>query len=568
MKYCGLRLSERHAWVIGVALVLGGAGCGSTNRNPADRGEDVPGGVGGAGEQAQGGAPQLTVKDPGYIPLHRLTNEEYDNSTAALLGTSVRQGDRLPPDNGYEFRNNSAGQATISELHAERYLSASEELVQEVFKTPALKAQVLTCAAPSAGDADCARSIIEDFGRRAWRRPLQDSEVEWLVERYSDALVTLEKDHEGAIAHVLRIMLTSMKFLYFVEIDPDLRLAATEGRALNGYELAARLSYALWGSPPDQTLARLAESGSLLESDTLLSQTRRLLEDAQSRHFVKAFLGHYLRVDDLFNQVFDPQLYPIWTPELALAMTQESSAFLSTFVDGSRTWSQLLTVPLTGDAPGLGDIYAGDPPGFRQGLLNLPAFLTATSHSTRTSPVIRGTVVVQHLLCEAMTPPANVDIPELSNPVPPPRNPREALLQHSESDACAACHVWIDPIGLALENFDALGRYRTEWPDGGGLIDASGSFVAGGEGIPEPAPRFPFTTPQQLFSLLTADARISRCATRKLLGYVLRRTPRDEDEAFADQLGDEWASGDLRDLVDRLVQSELFRVRKLPEDAL
>jgi hypothetical protein len=567
MKCSGSRRAERHAWALGVALVLVLAGCGSTKRNGMDRGQDVPGGVGGAGVQAQGGAPQLTVEDAGYIPLHRLTNEEYDNSTSALLGTDLRQADRLPPDNGFEFRNNSAGQATITELHAEHYLSASDELVQQVFETPALKAQVLTCEAPSTGDPDCARSIIEDFGRRAWRRPLQEAEIEWLVGRYSDALVTLEKDHEGAIAHVMRIILTSMKFLYFVELDPDLRLAMTEGRAVNGYELAARLSYALWGSPPDQTLSRLAEEGSLLESDTLLSQTQRLLEDAQSRFFVKAFLSHYLRVEDLFNHVVDPQLYPIWTPELALAMTQESSAFLSSFVDGSRTWSQLFTVPLTGETPGLGDIYAGDPPGFRQGLLSLPAFLTATSHATRTSPVIRGTVVVRQLLCEDMTPPPNVEIPDIS-PGPTPRNPREALLQHSESDACAACHVWIDPIGLALENFDVLGRYRTHWPDGGGLIDTSGTFVAGGEGIPQPVPRFTFATPQQLFTLLAADARVSRCVTRKLLAYMLRRSPRDEDEVFADRLGDEWASGDLRNLIDRLVQSGLFRVRKLPEDAL
>jgi hypothetical protein len=166
-----------------------------------------------------------------------------------------------------------------------------------------------------------------------------------------------------------------------------------------------------------------------------------------------------------------------------------------------------------------------------------------------------------------MTPPPNVEIPDIS-PGPTPRNPREALLQHSESDACAACHVWIDPIGLALENFDVLGRYRTHWPDGGGLIDTSGTFVAGGEGIPQPVPRFTFATPQQLFTLLAADARVSRCVTRKLLAYMLRRSPRDEDEVFADRLGDEWASGDLRNLIDRLVQSGLFRVRKLPEDAL
>jgi hypothetical protein len=363
-------------------------------------------------------------------------------------------------------------------------------------------------------------------------------------------------------------MLTSMKFLYFVEVDPDLALAASEGRAVSGYELATRLSYALWGSPPDQTLSTLAEDGALLESDTLLSQMERLLEDPQGDYFTRAFLGRYLRVDDLPSHAVDPQVYPSWTAQLSLAMTQEANAFLSGFVDGSRRWSQLLTVPLTADAPGLGAIYAGDPPGFRQGLLSLPALLTATSRPTRTSPVLRGTFVFQRLFCEAIVPPASFEIPKLSTPPSPPRNPRQALEQHSEEEACAVCHVWIDPIGLALENFDAIGRYRTEWPDGGGPIDTSGHLVAGGEGIVEPAPRFAFTTPQQLFALIAADARVSRCATRKLLGYMLRRTPREEDRTVADQLGDEWASGDLRDLIERLALSDLFRLRKLPKDAL
>jgi hypothetical protein len=434
-----------------------------------------------------------------------------------------------------------------------------------VFETPSLKARVLTCQAPSTGDPSCARSIIEAFGRKAWRRPLEPPEVERLVGRYQDALATLEKDHEGAIAHVMRIMLTSMKFLYFVEIDPDLQAAATQGRGVNDHELATRLSYALWGSPPDQTLSKLADSGSLVEADTLLSQTQRLLEDAQSEHFVQAFLSQNLRVHDLTLLSFDAPLFPMWTPELALAMTAEARGFLSSFVDGRRRWSELLTSPLPGDSDGLTEIYAGDPPGFRQGFLGLPAFLTSTSLPTRTSAVIRGTVVLRKLLCQDMPPPQGIE------DLQPPdhvlaTNPREALLQHSESDACAACHMHIDPIGLALENFDALGRYRTEWPDSGGTIDTSGTFVAGGD--PELAPRFPFTTPQQLFSIMAADARFSRCVTSRLLSYLVRRMPREEDRAFTDELGDEWASGDLRDLVQRLVASDLFRVRKLPQEAL
>jgi len=127
--------------------------------------------------------------------------------------------------------------------------------------------------------------------------------------------------------------------------------------------------------------------------------------------------------------------------------------------------------------------------------------------------------------------------------------------------------VWIDPLGLALENFDAIGRYRTVWPDGT-PIDTSGVFVAGGQHTVEPAPEYPFANLEQLLPMLAADERVARCVSRKLLSYLVRRMPREVDKVFADDLGGAWNSGELRLLIEQIVESDVFRRRKLPEDAL
>lgn len=556
------------AWVrcLAVGLGVATAACGSTKRNQGEA--PLPEATGGAATEPQptAGAPPA-IDDPGYLPLHQLTNEEYDNTVADLLGTTVLP-DGPRRDHGGEFRNDSSMLARIDGAQAEFYLGAADELVTEVFATPELKRRVLVCEAPGAGDAACARTIFEAFGRRAWRRPLEAAELDELVGRYRSALSELEKDHEGAVAFVLRIMLTSIKFTYLVELDPDLQLAASEGRDLDGYELAARLSYALWGTAPDEQLSTLAESGDLVETEALLGEAARLLDDPRSEFFVRSYLTRYLRVDAerLQSLNFDASLFPQWSPELAQAMTQESFAFLARFVNGGYRWSELLTAPLAGGAAGLEGIYADDPRGVRVGFLSLPAFLAAMSPPTRVSAVNRGTLVVKDLFCEPLVPPANVDI-QLPPVDPVPSNPREQLRQHSSSDACALCHEWIDPIGLALENFDALGRYRSEWP-GGDLIDPSGVFVAGGEDIPAPAPRYPFANAQELMPLLAADARLARCTSRKLLGYLTRRSPRSVDEAFAERLGDEWSAGELRVLLERLLESDVFRRRKLPREHL
>jgi hypothetical protein len=201
------------------------------------------GGSNGGGSNGAGSAGTVGVEsDPGWVPIHRLNNAEYNNAVADLLGTTLRPADFFQAQTATGFNTNHGALANPDAAGARAYFDAARAVVEDVFANPALKAQVVTCQPPDAADTACASGIIESFGRRAWRRPLAAGESQSLLARYGEARTALEKDHDGAIAHVLRIMLTAAPFTYFIERDPDVQAAAQTKRPLQGYELAQRLS--------------------------------------------------------------------------------------------------------------------------------------------------------------------------------------------------------------------------------------------------------------------------------------------------------------------------------------
>jgi hypothetical protein len=496
--------------------------------------------------------------DPGWVPVHRLTNTEYNNTVADLLGTTLRPADFFQASTGSGFDNNSGPLSGITSANAQAYFDAAKSVVDDVFKNPALKAKVVTCTPAAAGDTACAQTILQSLGKLAFRRPLEPTELTQLTARYSEALTSLGKDHEGAIGHVLRIMLTSAPFLYWIEIDPNLQAAATDKRALTGYELASRLSLALWGSLPDTALLDLAANGSLTDPATLSAQVDRLLDDPKGPRFVQTFFNQWLHITNLGGHQVDAKLYPAWTEAMRGAMLADAKSFFSTFVYGSRPWSEFLTAPLTA-SPGLEGIFAADPPGARKGFLTLPAFLTAESVPTRTAPTFRGKVVLESVMCTTITVPANLVIPDLDQGaagMPDSPNIRQKLQKHRASPDCAACHNILDPIGFGLESFDAIGKFRTAY-ENGDPVDTSGEFVGK-----------PFTGLDTLIPILTSDERYAACPSEKVLSFALRRVVRTEDKPYLDQLTMDWKSGTVRDLVKKLVVSDAFRFRKLPQSAL
>jgi hypothetical protein len=239
-------------------------------------------------------------------------------------------------------------------------------------------------------------------------------------------------------------------------------------------------------------------------------------------------------------------------------MFADAKSFFSTFVYGSRPWSEFLTAPLTA-SPGLESVYGADPPGLRKGFLGLPAFLTAESVPTRTAPTFRGKVVLESVMCTTITVPANLVIPDLDAAaagMTASTNIRKMLQAHRAAPDCAACHNILDPIGFGLESFDAIGKYRRQYQNGD-PIDTSGEFLSK-----------PFTGLEQLIPILTSDERYAACPSEKILSYALRRVAGPADKPYLDQLTMDWKSGTVRDLVKKLVASDTFRFRKLPASAL
>jgi hypothetical protein len=209
-----------------------------------------------------------------------------------------------------------------------------------------------------------------------------------------------------------------------------------------------------------------------------MAQVDRLLDDAKGPRFVQTFFNQWLHINNLGSHQVDEKLYPAWNEALRTAMFADAKDFFSTFVYGSRPWSEFLTAPLRTSA-GLEAIFAGDPPGFRRGFLGLPAFLTAESVPTRTAPTFRGKVVLESVMCTTITVPPNLVIPDLDQADPSladSTNIRKKLQAHRTAPDCAACHNILDPIGFGLESFDAIGKYRTTY-ENGDPVDTSGEFL-------------------------------------------------------------------------------------------
>jgi hypothetical protein len=550
-----------------VALCVLPLACSSTPSTPGGGVNANGGAAAGGGAAATGGTAVNSMPpsgydpktlDPGWVPVHRITNTEYNNSVADLLGTTLRPADFFQATTGSGFDTNAGPLSGITSANAQAYFDAAQAVVDDVFKDPALKSKVVSCMPASAGDTTCAQTIIQNLGRQAFRRPLEPQELTQLTARYTEALTTLGKDHAGAVGHVLRILLTSAPFLYWIEIDPDLQAAAADKRGLNGYELASRLSLALWGSLPDSALLDLAASGSLTDPATLSAQVDRLLDDPKGPRFVQTFFNQWLHITNLGGHQVDAKLYPAWTEAMRSAMFADAKSFFSSFVYGSRPWSEFLTAPLTPTA-GLEGIFAGDPAGARKGFLTLPAFLTAESVPTRTAPTFRGKVVLESVMCTSITVPPNLVIPDLDQAaagMADSPNIRQKLQAHRAAPDCAACHNILDPIGFGLESFDAIGKFRTQY-ENGDAVDTSGEFLGK-----------PFAGLDQLIPILTSDERYAACPSEKLLSFALRRIVRAEDKPYLDQLTGDWKSGTVRELVKKLVVSDAFRFRKLPPSAL
>lgn len=485
-----------------------------------------------AGSSDLGNPPKVpgppAVESAGPLPLLRLTHREYSNTMAELLGDTTKPGTTFEPDSPGASGYQAPG--TVATETARGYMAAAETLAATAITSKKL---AIPCTAPAdaAGETTCVTTLVKDFGAKAYRRALVQGEIDDLVKLFQKAK-TLGFNFQDAVTHTVEAMLQSPNLLYHWEIGNTPPTRDPENAALVALtpdQLASRLAYFLWESPPDAALQMAAQSGQLATADGLKAQAARLLaDDNRARRALFNFHRQWLHIDNLED------LNP--GTDLGLQLGQELEAFVaSVFVAGDGSLKSLLTAPYTfanaSTAPEYGLTANGSgftqvqlDPTQRLGVLMQVPFLRTNGIAP---PVRRGLVVYKQLLCgDVPAPPGNIPKPEMDGPS---TTTRERFAKHAEQACAKGCHALFDPWGFAFENFDSLGHYRIQ--ENGKTVDASGELQAGGVigGTTPKQTVVSFKNGLELVNALAASDEVSWCTSRHWSRYMLGRPEGDAD---------------------------------------
>lgn len=548
-----------------------GAAAGSTPTSPAGAGS-AGAGSGGAGSAAGGNAAAGTAssgagagsapagpRDPGRVTARQLNRVEYDNTVRDLLGTTLQPGTSFLNDAPEFAFDNNADMLSVSPVQAGMYQKAAEALAAEAIAAKRPSALV-TCDLAAAGDT-CLRTIVTNFGAKAYRRPLAADQVAGYLQLATAARAAGATADE-ALRTIVEAMLISPHFLYRVELDPT--PTSLTPHAVDPYELASRLSYLVYRSMPDQALFDAAAAGKLSAPADVQGQLTRMLADSKGATFAKDFSTQWLGARSLETADFDVAVFPGFSPALATSMKAELTGFFDEFVRENRPVAQLLTADFSYIDGNLAKHYGLPAVGAggvqrtpvtssqRGGLMLMAGTLAVTSYPTRTSLVKRGAWVLGQLLCSEPPPPP-FDVPGFPEGVTSGTQ-RQILEMHRKEPSCAGCHVIMDNLGIALENYDAIGAWRTT-DKSGAVIDANGVLPNGGAA---------FNGGREMAAVVAADPRFPACLASKMLSYALGRSLSASDEPYIADIAAVGQSGQpgVRDILARVVASDTFNMRR------
>jgi len=428
--------------------------------------------------------------------------------------------------------------------------------------------KIFVCRPVSSQDEEpCARKILGSLARRAYRRPASSADLQPLLKVFAAG----RRDggsFDAGIELALRSILVSPSFLFRIERNAE-KSAPGSVHRISDLELASRLSFFLWSSFPDEELLDLAERGRLRAPAVLEGQVRRMLADPRSRALVSNFGGQWLHLRNLAEWKPDPERFPEFDESLRRAFLRETEMFFEAILREDRSVLDFLDTDYTFVNDRLARHYnlAGVSGGYfrrvglsetaeRGGLLTHGSILTVTSYPNRTSPVLRGKWILENLL-GAPPPPPPPDVPELKeSDAASPASLRQQLEKHRASATCAACHARMDPPGFALENYDAVGKWRTK--DGNTEIDTAAALPNG----------VAFRGPRELKKVLLGRGdEFVECLTEKLLTYALGRGLEYYDRPVVRRITREAAGKDYRfsALVLAIAGSTPFQMRRSPE---
>jgi hypothetical protein len=426
--------------------------------------------------------------------------------------------------------------------------------------------KIFICKPVRTADEDgCAQKIISSLARRAYRRPVTNDDTRALIAFYREG--RRGSNFENGVEMALRAMLTSPEFLFRIERDPENVRAKTPYR-ISDVELASRLAFFLWSSIPDDELLDLAARGRLRDPAELEKQVRRMLADPRSESLVSNFADQWLYLRNLPATNPDARLFPDYDDNLRQAFRRETQLFFESIAKENRSMIDLLDADYTflnerlAKHYGVPNVYGSH---FRRislpaetqrgGLLGHGSILTVTSYANRTSPVLRGKWILENILgAPPPEPPANVPPLKDNDPAGKALTMRERMAQHRESPACSGCHQLMDPIGLSMENFDAVGRWRNR-AEGDAAIDAAGALPSGAT----------FQGVSGLKRALLAEPDLfAATVTEKLLVYSLGRGVEFYDAPAVRAITNEARSNDYRfsSFILGVIKSSPFQFRR------
>jgi hypothetical protein len=497
---------------------------------------------------------------------------QYDQSIRALTGLTARPSLDFPTDQ-HQAGFDRGIDLQVGDSLGKAYRSSAESVAKQVVTTPAAWQQVVGCDAAA---NDCAGSFIERFGRRLFRRPLTEAEQASYLALFTKGPDLLDgelSDFSKGVQVVLEALLQSPHFLYRVELSGE----ATGGLiALGGYEVAARLALLLVNGPPDEPLLDAAASGALGSVEGVTAQAARLLATTEARVTVRDFHRQWLELDAIDNKLAkDPAQFPGVAPDLAPLLRQESELFVDAVTfERAKGFRSLLTAPfafvnqVTAPLYGLSGTFGTElqraelDPAQRAGILTQVAFLAGHAYASKTSPIHRGVFVQRRVLCNTIPdPPANAPSPPALQPT---QTTRQQVEQHTSAPACAGCHqAIINPVGFAFENYDAVGRYRTQ--ENGVTIDASGALVGTAAGEQGQAP---FQNGVEASALLAESPEARGCYAKNWTRYAYGRAELPEDECAIAAIAEKLVSDDYKvtDLMLDLTRTKAFLFRAVGGD--
>jgi hypothetical protein len=559
------------------ATGTGGSGTGGSSTGGTSTGGSSTGGTSTGGTSTGGSAGTAVNTDPNCEPairatsqIPRLTNAEYDRTIRDLVGvTNLAAADGVAPST--RLATDQAG--AMSDLAWANYKDVADKIATQVVADPALKQNFVKCV-PTAGDATCFHATILEFGRRAFRRPLTPEEVARFDAIVAAGPTITPTGTQDEIAQALLYMfLISPTFLHRAEIA---EVDAGAGRyTLSSHEIAARLSYMLWGTMPDTVLDAAADAGMLTTDAQIADQARRMLEDPRAHEMVKAFHAYYLvmRAEGRWGTANrDLTLFPNFKPEVVPAITEETLRFFEkvTYQPGS-TFKDFLTSPIAYVNRDTAPLYGLDASAYgpeltevtldanaRPGFLTRLGFLMNFSSYTRTNPIYRGAFITKDILGIPLdAPPPGATETPLPTAAGLDTNRKQVDAQTSGGTCIGCHHTLINPPGFVMESFDAMGAMRTTEANGVALDTAANVTIEDG------ATPVNVTSPAQLMGLIAGAPGAMRHYVEKWVGFAYQRESDPMDSCTVNKLAAKMSASDyaILNLIVDLSQTPSFRVR-------